>query len=353
MSPASNPIIRINFESLRYIFKAKKWPIPDHSTVFSPLPIQTLLIPAKKCLLMNEPEGDRRPRPFALDDARIWGLEEEGPQEVVFARASNKYCLRMIFNAQRTLENLESNPANAYDRLMKDAVFHSDHLEGVQGLPVPKHYGMWIMNTGDWAGMVLFSLTQFCGVAWNELQYTKFNTLANRISVARTYEKLHDFGFQHGAVKSLGAFRHVLVDLFAPGLTEQDALNGKAPCYIVGFAEASANHQCRRTLPVLPYDACPLRPDVCCDEITSVLFGLDTDMMLPFTDKSVLLQALEWYRKNSHRFSSNWEALVEQRKLFYRKYPPPPSTQKTIPLLPMSLRLASMCLPPASLLRDR
>ncbi|KAK7038230.1 hypothetical protein R3P38DRAFT_2905120, partial [Favolaschia claudopus] len=224
----------------------------------------------------------------------------------------------MIFNAERSLHN--PDPAKTYDRLMKDAMFHSDHLEGVQGLPVPKHYGMWIMNTDDWAGVVVFSLTQFCGIAWNELKCTRFNTEANRISVGRAYEKLHDFGFEHGVFTTSGAFRHVLIDMYAPGLTEQDALNGKAPCYIVGFSEASANHHCRRTLPVLPYDAGSLRPNMCCDEITTVLYGLN--LKAPVADKSVLLQALEWYHKNSHKFSSNWEALVQQRKLFYRKYAP-------------------------------
>ncbi|KAK7019285.1 hypothetical protein R3P38DRAFT_3199482 [Favolaschia claudopus] len=126
--------IRINFETLS--------------------PIQTLFIPAKKGLLMND-SGDKRPRPVDFDRVKTWGLEEFGLRDVLFVRASSKYCLRMIFNAERSLHN--PDPATAYDRLMKDAMFHSDHLEGVQGLPVPKHYGMWIMNTGGWAGIVLFS----------------------------------------------------------------------------------------------------------------------------------------------------------------------------------------------------
>jgi hypothetical protein len=45
---------------------------------------------------------------------------------------------------------------------------------------VPVHYGVWLMNTGDWAGKVLFSIAQYCGVAWHGLRFTKFNTEANR-----------------------------------------------------------------------------------------------------------------------------------------------------------------------------
>ncbi|KAK7038223.1 hypothetical protein R3P38DRAFT_3262682 [Favolaschia claudopus] len=323
----------VRFEGVGRDFVAKQWPIPNHSNSFTPPPpdARALYVAAKKSFAINRP-GDRRPLQLPFSYAKTWGLDEDAYTDVVFARASKKYCLRFIFNVEHTLKSMEFDTFKTYVRLVKDAKFHSDYLEGRKGLPVPVHYGIWVMNTGDWGGTVMFSLTQYCGISWNELRSTKFNTEANRINVGRAYEKLHDVGIVHGDFKSTREFRHAIVDLFAPGLTEKDALNGKAPCYLVGFSEASANHSCTPRLPILPLDSCPSLHEVGCAELCSVFFLLD--FAKPPLENSLMSRALEWHTEYSKRYPQveNRYVLAAQRKRFYPQFLPlDPSLHVSVP----------------------
>ncbi|KAK7019503.1 hypothetical protein R3P38DRAFT_2973816 [Favolaschia claudopus] len=287
----------------------------------TPVDAHASFIPAKNSFAMNG-AGDRRSQQFPFTFAKTWGLHENSYRDVVYARASKKYCLRFIFNVEQTLHSAKTDPFKAYVRLVKDAIFHSDHLEG-KGLPVPVHYGIWAMNTGDLGGVVLFSLTQYCGVSWNELHFTKFNTEANRlvISIGRAYEALHDAGIEHGDFMERNEFRHAFIDLYAPGLMKEDALNGKAPFYVVGFSEASANNACRRRHPVLPLDSYPTK-DVSCPELRGIMFLLEFPK--PPAEASILAQALEWHAEYSKRHPKveNRYVLAAQRKRFYPQFPP-------------------------------
>ncbi|KAJ7141300.1 hypothetical protein C8R44DRAFT_763158 [Mycena epipterygia] len=86
----------------------------------------------------------------------------------------------MVLNVESWAEKPLSNSFNAYLRLVRDARFHSTHLLDVEGRVAPQHYGLWMMDTGAWAGKVLFSITQWCGRTWAELSQSNLNTEANR-----------------------------------------------------------------------------------------------------------------------------------------------------------------------------
>ncbi|KAJ6583982.1 hypothetical protein DFH09DRAFT_1275035 [Mycena vulgaris] len=58
-----------------------------------------------------------------------------------------------------------------------------------------------------------------------------------------TFEALHDYGIDHGGLNSSDDIRHAIIDVHAPGLAHTDLLDGKAPCHIVHFSDARANHQ--------------------------------------------------------------------------------------------------------------
>ncbi|KAK7019504.1 hypothetical protein R3P38DRAFT_3553146 [Favolaschia claudopus] len=328
MTTDSATQIWVRFEGLGRDFVAKPWPATETTAFgcqfnsFTPPPVdaQALYIAAKPSFAFNG-AGDRRVQQIPFKYAKTWGLSEDVYGDVVFARASNKYCMRFVFNLEHAFKGRDTDPYKAYVRLVKDAKFHSDHLEGVKELPVPVHYGLWAMNTGDWAGTVLFSLTQYCGISWNELCDTRFNTEANRISVGRAYEKLHDAGIVHGFTTP-SSFRHAIVDMYAPGLTEKDALSGKAPVYIVGFSEASMSHQCGRRLPVLPLDSCTSRNVFGCTELQKILVFLD--FIEPPLETSIVSRALEWHTEYSTRYPQveNRYILAAQRKRFYPQFLP-------------------------------
>ncbi|KAJ7439230.1 hypothetical protein FB451DRAFT_1192271 [Mycena latifolia] len=327
--------IWVRFEGLQANYFAKQWRIPNHTRPFEPIPDDTrcIIVPRARSLFINGP-GDRHREEISLNEASTWGLSSGEYDQAIYARAktanaSKRFCLRMILNVMQSTSDIHSSTFQVYDRLVADAIFHSTHLLDAEGLFVPLHYGMWVMDTGDWAGKVLFSITQWCGVPWNDLAETKMNTEANRILVGRTFEALHDYGIDHGGgLRCSYDFRHVTIDVEASGLTEADLMNGKAPCYIVDFSEARANHQCARKLPILPLDAFPHRKEVGCREIADVLILLKFMRMPvagaqpdPTTHAS---QALEWHAKYCERHPDvePYHVLIAQRERLFHGMPP-------------------------------
>ncbi|KAJ6504683.1 hypothetical protein C8R47DRAFT_1192578 [Mycena vitilis] len=306
-------------------FTAKFWPLRKHDRPFTALPdnVTSLVVPPARCIFVNR-QGDRRMMKLALDQARTWGYDEVNETEMIFAQArcgTSKFCVRLIFNADKVIRDVESKSWLALGRLIEDAKFHSTHLVPLEGLIVPIHYGMWLMDTGAWGGKVLFSITQWCGVSFNELSHTKLNTEANRILVGRTFEILHDSGIRFGCLDDFIDLRHAVIDIDAPGLSEEDLLNGKAPCYIVSFSGAFANHRCKRKLPVLPLGSFPRSHEVDCDEIESALILLD---FVRKSDTPVSVShAVEWHAKYSEKYpdQSNVFVAVAQR---HRLYPDAP-----------------------------
>ncbi|KAJ7643782.1 hypothetical protein FB45DRAFT_1020600 [Roridomyces roridus] len=294
-------------------FSIHKWPIAGRDN-FDPLPRGTrLCISHKRGLFTNQPI-DRRSVKVDISEALSWGLNDEA--HVIYACTSRHYCVRFIFHAERVLRNPESQSLQAYKRLVRDAQFHSTHLQSsdIKGVLVPVHYGMWMTNTGDWGGKVIMSITQYCGTHWNELQYSRMNTQANRELVGRAFETLHDCDFEHGKMITGRDFRHAVIDIFEPGLTLQDLKTGQARCYIVDFSEAAADHNCARRLPVLPLDG--YTAQFGCDELKHVTLALEFfDRPIP----AVTSKALAWHDQyiSKHPDVPNQYVMMEQRAQFF------------------------------------
>ncbi|KAJ7503022.1 hypothetical protein B0H11DRAFT_2274424 [Mycena galericulata] len=162
--------IQISFEGLTRTFTARPWGVSNPHDLFTPLPTDTIVLPQTRSLLINRP-GDRVPTVVTLELAKQWGLEESH-SSLVYGQAQS------VATKDRASMTFET-----YARLVRDAKIHSMHLVEIEGVFVPRHYGMWVMNTGDWAGKVLFSITQWCGKPWNELSRTDMNTEANRLPI--------------------------------------------------------------------------------------------------------------------------------------------------------------------------
>ncbi|KAJ7126175.1 hypothetical protein C8R44DRAFT_121306 [Mycena epipterygia] len=281
--------IQITFEELSRQYTASSW---KHNEGFEPLPFNSIVVPRTNSLIMNG--ADEFPQKVTFKEAKAWGLEE-GHSSLIFAKAqsadgSTKFCLRLVLNAQAATRDRASFSYQAYIKLLKDARFHAQHLVQAEGLFVPRHYGMWLVDTGEWAGKVLCSITQWCGRSWRDLSRTKLNTDANRyarcflflatfnlmqyrILVGRTLEFLHDYGVIHGQFLSALDLRHVILDV--DGLSKADLLGGKARCYIVDFGRALPDHRCTRRLPVLPLDARPSPEDAGCAELAFLTDALE------------------------------------------------------------------------------
>ncbi|KAJ6504686.1 hypothetical protein C8R47DRAFT_1103220 [Mycena vitilis] len=317
--------LHIRFDGRPHQYHAIPWTTATHGHPFRVPDVTSLVVPVnrKRCLFVNG-QGGRRPETLTLEEARTWKYSDNDT-EMIYAQAltaTSRLCLRLIFDADKVIRDTSSDNFRALNRLVEDAKFHSAHLKGAEGLVVPAHYGMWVIDTGDWAGKILFSLTQWGGIPWTELLYS-INTEANRILIGRTFESLHDYGVVHGNLHNTIDLRHVLIDVNAPGLTRDDLLTGKAPCYIVGFSEAQARHRCKRTLPIIPLGSYLPKPDVRCEEAGSVLLLLKF-MMSAHLDVPTASQALEWHDKYSRMYpdQSNITVLIAQRARLYPSVPP-------------------------------
>ncbi|KAJ7640841.1 hypothetical protein DFH06DRAFT_1477758 [Mycena polygramma] len=319
--------IRVKFEGCPHLYLATSRDLPGHEDAFAPMPedVASLTVFRKRGLFINR-NSSRRPREARWEEAKTWGKDDERDTELFYAQArtsnGSRFCLRLIPNTQLFSRDRSSNRYRVLNRLIKDAEFHSIHLSEHEGDAVPVHYGMWTMDTGDWAGRVVVSITQWCGMSWYELSRTKMNTEANRILIGRTFEALHDSGVAHGSIDDLPEFRHVLIDVNAPGLSQEDLLNGKAPCFIVGFSEAEV-HKCTRKLPILPLDSFVPLKEIGCHEVACVLLLLNFLQTTKNRTCVSAAEAVEWHTKYSRLYPEEHNVLVAiaQRERLYPNMP--------------------------------
>ncbi|KAK7013137.1 hypothetical protein R3P38DRAFT_3009277, partial [Favolaschia claudopus] len=326
--------LKIHFEASGTTYSAQPFKLPKQPHGFEPLlPDDSVLcIPRNNSLFFNNHHRNRREE-ITLNQARMWGSDSRRADPgLTFARvittSHSRYCLRFVFNANKVIPRKGSTNYRALTRLVTDAEVYSTSLQKLawDGRFVPLHYGMWIMDTGAWAGKVIFSITQWCGISWNELSRTKLDTEANRILVGRTFEDLHDCGVNFGGVSGEFVFRQVMLDIEDPNLTQDDIVNGGAACYITGYSEAIIGHKCMRRLPILPLGSYIPSEEVGCHEIAQVLLLIgfmddDTDD----TSKRILPEdAIKWHQDYSARYPKmrNGTVLMAQRaRLFPRALP--------------------------------
>nr|GAT52242.1 predicted protein [Mycena chlorophos] len=286
-----------------------------------PQAAQKLQVP-KGCFYRNS-FGDSRRQQLPLSSAREWGLEDMA--RICYAKAvaedGSRFCLRFIFNATVAVEDHYSNNALHYVRLLKDAEFHSRHLQSAAGLFTPLHYGMWMMKTEGWAGVVLFSLTQWCGLSWSSLLGSRLDTMENRVLIGRTFELLHDAGIEFdGRFGVPTQLRHVLLDVEDAAVRPEAVAKGGARCYIVGLGDVAATHRCKRRMPILPIGPRVPWRSCGCEELDGVRCLLDFSEA-PKGPTSVD-EMIQWHDSYSERHPEypNSTVLIAQRHRFFPEY---------------------------------
>ncbi|KAF7314499.1 hypothetical protein MKEN_00922900 [Mycena kentingensis (nom. inval.)] len=264
-------------------FAAKRWSTPEIQGPFSALPAEnnSLTIP-NDGLFVNSIGPDVR-RVLSLREFREWGITDEDEKRIVYARAQagdgTTFCLRFILNARRAAHKRSPN----YVRLLKDADNYVKFGRAAAGIILPVCYGMWVMETGDFAGTVLFIMSQWCGETWKSLMGTQYDTEANRVLIGRTLEVLHDVGLAFdGIVGSNKDFTHILLDIHAPNIPITSKADGNARCFIAGLSNL-VQHQCQRRLPVLPLGAHIPSQEFGCRELRNcaVLLGFLLNTLPP------------------------------------------------------------------------
>ncbi|KAF7305992.1 hypothetical protein HMN09_00753700 [Mycena chlorophos] len=310
-------------------YTAKLWRIPGTNGPFCALPADVgVLKILNSSIFINSYEKDNRVV-FPVKYIPKWG--ENGL----------RFCLRFIFNSTKAGR---SPNLRFLDRLVHEANFYTAHLLNLVGILVPHHFGIFTMETGAWAGRVMFSMTQWCGTPWKTLMGSKLDTAANRLLVGRTLEMFHDLGFLLNSREpevSMGNprdFCQILLDVDDPQATLEQCQRGQARCYIVGFAYAEP-HECERLVPLLPIgpELFSSLTGIGCDELdnAAIVLGFG-DRRKPSLSAAfdfstanharecTLAEAIKWHADFSaaHPTFSNSSVLIAQRRALFPEVAP-------------------------------
>ncbi|KAF7314480.1 hypothetical protein MKEN_00921000 [Mycena kentingensis (nom. inval.)] len=305
---------------------ARPWVIPGIDEPYPGLPAGVSTVNITKQSLFKNAYRDGLRRRVSFKKACKWGLNTD-EDRVIYAQAEATngciFCLRFIFNAGVVARKPRAHNYRHYDNMLKEAKFYLEHGRAAVGIFIPVHYGIWAVDTGDVAGIVLVSITRWCGVPWSSLRNTAFDTLANRILVGRTLEMMHDAGLQwNGSMGNYGDFANVLLELDDPRLTPKMRLEGAARCYISGLAKAG-EHDCERQMPLLPLGASVTREKFGCNELGNASFILGFMAEDSTTTGRIPMDARKWHDDYAdvHQYP-NSSILIAQRKRLFSTYVP-------------------------------
>ncbi|KAF7312557.1 hypothetical protein MIND_00269700 [Mycena indigotica] len=255
------PTITISFQDSPS-FAAYEWEIPDHARGFPPLPSGVTSLHVAADAVYRTYVGDRRRLRCSVEHVRGWGRKPSNEAEALYVHARSTttddgFFLRLLPNAEHSTQDRALESFSRYEKLVADAA----------GVLVPRHHGIWIMDTGKWAGIVLFSVLQWCGVPFTDFVRARADTESIRVRVGRVFELLHDFGVVHRGTDDL--LEKVIFDM--PHYEATQVLR----CYIVDFSEAEAGHVCARRLPAVPLGAFVPSRTFGCREMAGLTCCLD------------------------------------------------------------------------------
>ncbi|KAF7314509.1 hypothetical protein MKEN_00923900 [Mycena kentingensis (nom. inval.)] len=336
MPPSKSTEIRVAFDDIQPAsepFVAQFWSVPGIPDRFAGFPnnTNTLRIP-QNSLFSNYGAREAARKVMPLKTAREWGINY--PEDRVFyakaqAEDGSCYCLRFIFNADRVAVDPHHPKHENCVNMVQDARFYVEHGKIGASLFIPMHFGLWLMETDDFAGVVIVSVTQWCGTPFKTIMNTEYDTLANRILVGRTLEIMHDAGLELNGY--MGDYKHltnILIDLDDPCLSKDDKMNGRARCYIADLSGART-HTCERQLPILPFASHLSSTAFGCREIGNAAFllgflpskGWDAE---PYVRDVVATKAVNWYNAyyDNHESYANWAVLAAQRTKLFPNLPP-------------------------------
>ncbi|KAF7298786.1 hypothetical protein MIND_00826200 [Mycena indigotica] len=315
--------LKVTFED-HSSFPAIPLQLPRQTGFFQTMPSNVDEISIQPGALYRNRLGDGRRCHTTLDRVRQWGRDHD-EFEPIYAEARSTdgnihFYLRLLPNAQHATQDRSLQSFAMYEKAVCDAEFHANHLRAIRGHIIPRHYGMWFMDTGSWAGLVLFTIVQWCGVPYRDLIRQKEDSEELRILVGRTYEQLHDYGVVHapGGDPTRDPFAKVMFDV------ANRKSNGGLRCYVIDFSEAQAGHYCQRKLPILPLGTFIPSRQVGCREVGGLLCLLDFSNYAERDDTETPAQeALEWHTQyhNHHPGVDNALALVAQRAKMYAPWP--------------------------------
>ncbi|KAF8916337.1 hypothetical protein CPB85DRAFT_1432348 [Mucidula mucida] len=178
----------------------------------------------------------------------------QDPARAVICRAnSGTTNTQFLFKVVPHLENENrvSLQALAAQELWREAIFYAKHLKDLQGVVVPRHYGVWAAKT-TWGGKIMCVIMEyFDGFPWQCVEETQWDTLQTQILVGEAVQRVHALGIEHAQL-CRGKEQHILYD------PDTHRVN------LVDFSLAHTHHHCRSlNIKLQPFTKPTPRRDIC------------------------------------------------------------------------------------------
>ncbi|KAF9047051.1 hypothetical protein BDZ89DRAFT_1058108 [Hymenopellis radicata] len=204
-------------------------------------------------------EGLYTSRPLHPTNRIMEGMSFEAkwaqdPARAVICRANSgatntQFLLKVVPHLEN--ENRVSLQALAAQQIWREAIFYAKHLGELQGIVVPRHYGIWAAKT-RWGGKIMCAVMEyFDGFPWHCVQRTRWDTLDTQILIGEAVQRLHALGIEHAQLCT-GQEHHILYD------PDTHRVN------LVDFSQAHTRHHCRSLdIRLQPFTQPTARRDIC------------------------------------------------------------------------------------------
>ncbi|KAL1747944.1 hypothetical protein HDZ31DRAFT_80091 [Schizophyllum fasciatum] len=146
------------------------------------------------------------------------------------------------------------------ENLRREAIFYHERLAELQGVAVPKHYGVWIGRT-PWDTTIACAIMEWGGQPYSSgIVDPVLGKPERSFTVMQAIKALHDVGFQHNDLIDLRC-RHFLYD------TEREK------AFIIDFSTAEP-HRCRLRMKMKAYKTPPLPSVFGCEELCDMAIAV-------------------------------------------------------------------------------
>ncbi|KAL1710915.1 hypothetical protein EV121DRAFT_191791 [Schizophyllum commune] len=168
------------------------------------------------------------------------------------ATPRQRFALKVAFNVTGN-----GSPGGAFmESFRREAVFYNDHLVKLQGIAVPKHYGVWVGRT-PWDTTIACAIMEWGGHPFDDrIVDAKIGKPGRSGKIMESIKAIHDAGIQHGDLID-DTFRHILYDTTCE------------KAFIIDFSTAE-RHKCPLIMRMRPYTTTPSRATFGCDELWDV-----------------------------------------------------------------------------------
>ncbi|KAL1714617.1 hypothetical protein EV715DRAFT_257261 [Schizophyllum commune] len=214
-----------------------------------------------------------------------------------------RFALKVAFDVAKG----SSTPGGAFmETLRLEALLYQDQLAKLQGVAVPKHYGVWIGRT-SWDTTVACTIMEWGGKPYSEeLVDPKLGKPERSVKIMEALKALHDAGICHNDLIDL-EIRHILYD------------TRREKAFIVDFSTAE-RHKCHLKMKMAPYTTTPPEDIFGCDELWYV--GMNVDYFGdgpdsgPDADPRVVRATLAAYQESQReRRRRDLAAAIDARRL--------------------------------------